>query len=120
MTVLGGVQELLCSAAAAPSTAVARLRLITPPEAAQVLRSFNAWDLPYTRLLDPEQQTIHGMFEHWAEHTPQAPALTFGVRWQRSSSPQGPCKAVNAKSANMMMSGRFTPEMLCSEFLSLQ
>ena len=85
MTVHSRVQELLCSAAAAPGTAVARLTLITPPEVTQVLRSFNAWDLPYTQLLDPEKQTIHGMFEHWAQHTPQAPALTFGVRWQGSS-----------------------------------
>ena len=86
----GGVQELLCSAAAAPSTAVARLNLITPPEVSQVLRSFNAWDLPYTQLLDPEKQTIHGMFEHWAEHTPQAPALTFGVGWQGSGLSSAP------------------------------
>ncbi|CAK0785103.1 hypothetical protein CVIRNUC_008309 [Coccomyxa viridis] len=75
---LGHYGELLCSAASAPGAAVARLNLITPPEVTQVLRSFNAWDLPYTQLLDPEKQTIHGMFEHWAEHTPQAPALTFG------------------------------------------
>ena len=74
------VQELLRSAAAAPGTAVARLNLIPPPEVTQVLRTFNAWDLPYTELLNPEKQTIHGMFEHWAQHTPQAPALTFGVR----------------------------------------
>ena len=44
-----------------------------------MLQGFNAWDLPYTNLLNPETQTIHGMFEHWAQHTPEAPALTFGV-----------------------------------------
>ena len=70
----GGAQELLCSAGSAPGAAVARLNLITLPEVTQVLRSFNAWDLPYTQLLDPEKQTIHGMFAHWAQHTPQAPA----------------------------------------------
>ncbi len=44
-----------------------------------MLQGFNAWDLPYTNLLNPETQTIHGMFEHWAKHTSEAPALTFGV-----------------------------------------
>ena len=44
-----------------------------------MLKTFNAWDLPYTELLNPERQTIHGMFEHWAQHTSEAPALTFGV-----------------------------------------
>lgn len=73
------MQELLQSAAAAPGTQVARLDLITPSEVTQVLKTFNAWDLPYTELLNPERQTIHGMFEHWAQHTPEAPALTFGV-----------------------------------------
>ena len=58
---------------------VAELALITAPEVTQVLKHFNAWDLPYTDLLNPEQQTIHGMFEHWARHTPEQPSLTFGV-----------------------------------------
>ena len=56
-----------------------QLTLITAPEVTQVLKTFNAWDLPYTRLLNPEQQTIHGMFEHWARRTPERPSLTFGV-----------------------------------------
>ena len=73
------MQELLHSAAAAPGAQVSRLNLITPPEVMQVLQGFNAWDLPYTDLLNPETQTIHGMFEHWAKHSPEAPALTFGV-----------------------------------------
>ncbi len=71
------VQEVLQSAADTPGAPVSRLNLITPPEVAQVLKAFNAWDLPYTDLLNPETQTIHGMFEHWAKHTPEAPALTF-------------------------------------------
>lgn len=74
------MQELLHSAAALPGAQVSRLNLITPPEVTQVLKGFNAWDLPYTDLLNPETQTIHGMFEHWAKHTPEAPALNFGVR----------------------------------------
>ena len=73
------MQELLHSAAASPGTQVSRLNLITPPEVMQVLKGFNAWDLPYTDLLNPETQIIHGMFEHWAKHTPEAPALNFGV-----------------------------------------
>ena len=73
------MQELLHSAAEAPGIQVNCMNLITPPEVTQVLKAFNAWDLPYTDLLNPETQTIHGMFEHWAKHTPEAPALTFGV-----------------------------------------
>ena len=73
------LQELCTSAATRPQSPVAELQLITLPEVTQVLRTFNAWDLPYTELLNPEQQTIHGMFEHWAKHTPDAPSLTFGV-----------------------------------------
>lgn len=72
-------QELCNSAATRLQSPVADLRLITLPEVTQVLRTFNAWDLPYTDLLNPEHQTIHGMFEHWAKHTPDAPSLTFGV-----------------------------------------
>ncbi len=56
-----------------------QLTLITAPEVTQVLKTFNAWDLPYTDLLNPERQTIHGMFEHWARHAPEQPSLTFGV-----------------------------------------
>jgi hypothetical protein len=64
-----------------PYKPVAQLNLITPPEVTQVLHTFNAWDLPYTELLNPERQTIHGMFEYWAHHMPEAPSLTFGVRF---------------------------------------
>ena len=45
-----------------------------------MLHTFNAWNLSYTKLLDPERQTIHGMFGYWARRTPDAPSLTFGVR----------------------------------------
>ena len=73
------VQELCNDAATRPQSLVVELQLITSVEVTQVLRTFNAWDLPYTELLNPEHQTIHGMFEHWAKHTPDAPSLTFGV-----------------------------------------
>ena len=73
------LQELCNDAATRPQSLVVELQLITPLEVTQVLRTFNAWDLPYTKLLNPEHQTIHGMFEHWAKHTPDAPSLTFGV-----------------------------------------
>ncbi len=76
-----GPQELCGSAVADPYKPVAQLNLITPPEVTQVLHTFNAWDLPYTELLNPERQTIHGMFEYWAHHMPEAPSLTFGVRF---------------------------------------
>lgn len=75
------LQELCGSAVADPTKPVAQLSLLTPPEVTQVLHMFNAWDLPYTELLDPERQTIHGMFEYWARRTPNAPSLTFGVRF---------------------------------------
>jgi hypothetical protein len=74
------LQELCGSAVADSYKPVAQLNLLTPPEVTQVLHTFNAWDLPYTELLDPERQTIHGMFEYFARHTPDAPSLTFGVR----------------------------------------
>ena len=73
------LQELCNDAATRPQSLVVELQLITSVEVTQVLRTFNAWDLPYTELLNPEHQTIHGMFEHWAKHTPDAPSLTFGV-----------------------------------------
>ena len=73
-------QELCSSAVAHPDHPAAQLNLITAPEVTQVLKTFNAWDLPYTNLLNPEQQTIHGMFEHWARHTPEQASLTFAVR----------------------------------------
>ena len=73
------LQELCNDAATRPQSLVVELQLITSLEVTQVLRTFNAWDLPYTELLNPEHQTIHGMFEHWAKHTPDAPSLTFGV-----------------------------------------
>ena len=73
------LQELCNDAATRPQSLVVELQLITSLEVTQVLRTFNAWDLLYTGLLNPEHQTIHGMFEHWAKHTPDAPSLTFGV-----------------------------------------
>ena len=51
------MQELCSSAVADPDEPVAQLNLITVPEVPQVLDTFNTWDLPYTELLNMEQQT---------------------------------------------------------------
>ena len=51
------MQELCSSAVADPDGPVAQLNLITVPEVPQVLKTFNACDLPYTELHNMEQQT---------------------------------------------------------------
>ena len=102
------LQELCGSAVADPYKPAAQLNLLTPPEVTQVLHTFNAWDLPYTELLNPERQTIHGMFEYWACRTPDAPSLTFGVR----SSPTICCHELSNSGTQHVQSTRTSNSLL--------
>ena len=67
------VQALLTSIIAAPNAPVDSLCFVTDAERAVLLHSFSG---PH---LAPPQQTIHGMLEHWAAATPDAPAVSFEV-----------------------------------------
>ena len=72
-------QVLLANIAAAPTCALEELSIMHPDERQVVLRNtFSPLQLgpavgAYAR------QTIHGMLEHWAATTPDAPAAAFQV-----------------------------------------
>ncbi len=68
------VQALLASIAADPNAPVDSLCFVTEAERDVLLLSFNGPPL------EPPQRTIHGMLEHWAAATPDAPAVSFEVR----------------------------------------
>ena len=72
------VQALLDSIAADPDMAVDRLPIMGPEEHSRLLVDFN------NHVLAPSEpchagQTIHGLLEHWAAATPDAPAVMFEV-----------------------------------------
>ena len=69
----GAVQALLTSIIAEPNAPVDSLCFVTEAERDVLLHSF---DGPHLAL---PQQTIHGMLEHWAAATPDAPAVAFEV-----------------------------------------
>ena len=66
------------SAAASPDTPLAALTMVLPAEVEQVVGAFNQTERALPAPFDG--CTIHGMFEHWADQTPSAPALAFEVR----------------------------------------
>ena len=72
------MQALVQSAVASPETPISRLGIMTTLEHERVLRPFNAVDVLSSDLLHP-QQTIHGLFEHWAATTPDAQAVLYEV-----------------------------------------
>ena len=76
---LSAFQALLTSIIADPSAPIDSLCLITEGERGVLLSTFNATHLPPSELMHA-QQTIHGMLEHWAAATPDAPAVRFEVR----------------------------------------
>ena len=73
------VQALLASIAADPNAPVDSLCFVTEAERCVLLRTFNASQLAPSELMHPGQ-TIHGMLEHWAAATPDAPAVWFEAR----------------------------------------
>ena len=66
------------SAAASPDTPLAALTMVLPAEVEQVVGTFNQTERALPAPFDG--CTIHGMFEHWADQMPSAPALAFEVR----------------------------------------
>ena len=71
-------QALLDSIASDPDMAVDRLDILGPDERERLLVGFNATQLAPSELMHPGQ-TIHGMLEHWAIATPEAPAALYEV-----------------------------------------
>ena len=71
------LQVLASSAAAYPDAPLADLTMVQPAEVDQVVGSFNQTERSLPAPFD--SCTIHGMFEHWADLTPTAPALTYEV-----------------------------------------
>lgn len=69
-------QALLDSIAADPDTPIGRLSMLGPGEERQLLVAFNDHALPPAPPCHAEQ-TIHGLLEHWAAATPDAPAAVF-------------------------------------------
>ena len=72
---------------AAPNAPVDSLSFVTDAERRALLDTFNATGLAPSELMRAEQ-TIHGMLEHWAAATPDAPAASFEVRTEIFSSAQ--------------------------------
>lgn len=72
---------------ATPNAPVDSLSFVTDAERRVLLDTFNATGLAPSELMHAEQ-TIHGMLEHWAAATPDAPAASFEVRTEPSSSAQ--------------------------------
>ena len=73
------MQALLTSITADPSAPVDGLCFVTEAERSALLHTFNATQLAPSELMHPGQ-TIHGMLEHWAAATPNAPAVWFEAR----------------------------------------
>lgn len=71
-------QALLASIVATPDTPIGRLSLLQPAEVNTLLNKFNMADVPPSELLH-EQQTLHGLLEHWATAAPEAPAAEYEV-----------------------------------------
>ena len=67
------VQAFLTSIIVEPNAPVDSLCFVTDAERDVLLHSFSG---PH---LATPQQTIHGMLEHWAAATPDAPAVSFEV-----------------------------------------
>ena len=61
---------------AKPDTPIERLCFISAPEREMLLHTFNASPTASPALHNPAR-TIHGMLEHWAAATPDAPAAVF-------------------------------------------
>ena len=76
---LSAVQAFLTSIIADPSAPIDSLCFVTEGERGVLLSTFNATHLPPSELMHA-QQTIHGMLEHWAAATPDAPAVHIEVR----------------------------------------
>ena len=73
------------SAAASPDSPLAELTMVQPAEVEQVVGAFNQTERSLPAPYD--NCTIHGMFEHWADHTPSAPAVAYEVRSRGLNSP---------------------------------
>ena len=73
------MQALLTGIIADPNAPVDSLCIMTEAERNALLHAFNATQLAPSELMHPGQ-TIHGMLEHWAEATPDAPAVCFEAR----------------------------------------
>ena len=73
------VQALLTSITAEPNAPIDSLCFVTEAERKALLHTFNATQLAPSELMHPGQ-TIHGMLEHWAAATPNAPAVRFEAR----------------------------------------
>ena len=71
-------QALLASIVANPDTPIGRLSLLQPAEVNTLLNKFNTAEAPPSELLH-EQQTLHGLLEHWAAAAPEAPAADYEV-----------------------------------------
>lgn len=70
-------QNLLESIAADASQPILQLNFIDAAERDTVLHAFNKTEKP---LPAPYAgATIHGLFEHWVDTTPNAPALSYQV-----------------------------------------
>lgn len=70
-------QILLSSIAGDPGLPILSLNFIDVRERETVLQDFNN---TWLHLPEPHAgATIHGLFEHWVDSTPQAPALTYKV-----------------------------------------
>src|SRR5205085_2795194 len=72
---LGHFRNLLESIAADPGQALSELHLLAEAERQQLLVAFNDTAAPY-----PSDQCVHHFIEEQAERTPEALALTFGVK----------------------------------------
>lgn len=75
---VSSTQALLDSIAADPDMAIDCLDILGPDERKELLVGFNAVHLAPSQLMHPGQ-TIHGMLEHWAAATPEAPAALYEV-----------------------------------------
>ena len=71
-------QALLDAVVAEPEAPVGQLSIIGPEERHRLLKEFNSSALAPTELFH-EQQTLHGLLEHWGAAAPDAPAAIFEV-----------------------------------------
>ncbi len=72
------LQALLDSIVADPESPVGSLSIVGPEERSLLLGEFNDTGVAPTELFH-EDQTIHGLLEHWAAATPNAIAAIFEV-----------------------------------------
>ena len=70
---VGHLQTLIKTVAAAPEQPIKTLPLLTEAEREQLLLNWNATEMAY-----PAQKCIHELFEEQAERTPNAIAVVFG------------------------------------------